>query len=232
VQSLTGVSSYVIRTTLDDQPATGIRAILYAPGCAIQTFDLSLSPSTNPQYSFVCQPLKNTSIVGSITQRDRLYKREVKLQAIYMARWAQAFLGLDRDIFTAIPVGDVAYLSADGRFQLSVPDLSQDPLVTAPDHPGEVRIWDKDTTSDAIVAQLIPISPHLIKVRMGGLNVLNEYPSEIVFAPCAANRRQAHDKLGFAIRPDASDPCDHKWGGAIPCPGHVTDRKLTALTAF
>jgi len=100
--------------------------------------------------------------------------------------------------------GDVAYLSADGRFRLTIPDLSQDPLAGAPDHPGELQIWAKDKTSEALVAQLVPKGPQL-KTRMGGLKVQSEYPSEIVFAPCAANHPQVHDR--FAIRADVGDPC-------------------------
>src|ERR1039457_3302227 len=78
-------------------------------------------------------------------------KRKVNLQAKYIARWAQSFLGLDESVVTSIPIGDVAHLSADGRFRLVIPDLSQDPLAGTPDHPGELQVWAKDETSDAIV---------------------------------------------------------------------------------
>ena len=208
VQPRAGVSSYVIGTTLEDRPATGIKAILYAPGCAIQALALPLSGSDNPQYFFICRPVRSTWIDGALTRSDRLYGHEVKLQATYLARWAQPFLGLDDSIATGIPVGDVAYLSADGRFRLSIPDLSQDPLAAAPDHPGELQIWARDKTSEALVAKLVPTGPQLIKTRMGGLKVRNGYPSEIVFAPCAANSARVHDRIGFAIRWDSSDGCD------------------------
>src|SRR5712671_6332175 len=49
VPPLSGVSSYFIDTTLKGRQATGIKAILKAPGCAIQTLDLPLSGSNNPQ---------------------------------------------------------------------------------------------------------------------------------------------------------------------------------------
>lgn len=205
-QSLTGVSSYVISTTLDGGPATGIKAILYAPGCAIQTLDLPLSGSTNPQYSFICQPVRSISIAGALIRSDRLYGREVKLQARYVARWAPAFLGLDDSIVTVIPVGDVAYLSADGPFRIVIPDLSQDPLAGTPDHPGELQIWAKEKTSDAIYAQLIPTTPQLIKTRTGGVKVQSEYPSEIVFAPCPVSPHR-NERKGFDIRP-GGDACD------------------------
>jgi len=208
VQPHPGVSSYFITTTHEGRPATRIKALLYAPGCAIQILDLPVSGSNNQQYSFICRPLLSVSIAGALTRSDRLYGREVKLQAKYVARWAQSLLELGDGIVTAIPVGDVAYLSPDGRFRLSVPDLSQDPLAGASDHPGELQIWARDKTSDDIVAQLIPAAPRAIKTRMGGLKIQSEYPSETVFAPCVANPRQLHDATGFALRPGASDSCD------------------------
>jgi hypothetical protein len=208
VQPHPGVSSYVISTTHEGRAAPRIKALLYAPGCAIQTLDLPVSGSNNQQYSFICRPLSSVRIVGALTRTDRLYGREVKLQAKYVARWAQSFLELGDGIVTTIPVGDVAYLSSDGRFRLSVPDFSRDPLAGAPDHPGELQIWARDKTSEDIVAQLIPAGPQVIKTRMGGLKIQSEYPSETVFAPCAANPPQVHDAIGFAFRPDAFDACD------------------------
>src|ERR1700693_3041660 len=52
-----GVSSYIISTTHEGLPATRIKAILYAPGCAIQTLDLPHSGSDTQRYLFVRRPL-------------------------------------------------------------------------------------------------------------------------------------------------------------------------------
>jgi hypothetical protein len=46
-----------------------------------------------------------------------------------------------------------------------------------------------------------------MKARMGGLKIQSEYPSETVFAPCAADT-PVHDAEGFALRPDIYDACD------------------------
>ena len=208
VHPLPKISSYGISTTFEDRPVTGIKAILYAPGCAIQTLDLHLTGADNPQFPFICQPMRSIAIQGALILSERLYGCKVKLQAKYIARWAQSFLGLDESVVTSIPIGNVAHLSADGRFRLVIPDLSQDPLAGTPDHPGEIQVWAKDETSDAIVAKLIPTDPLFLKARMGGLKVSNEYPSEVVFAPCAERPAQRHDKEGFAMRPDISDACD------------------------
>jgi hypothetical protein len=139
---------------------------------------------------------------------DRFFGREVRLQAKYVARWAQSFLELGNDIVTTIPVGDVASLLPDGRFRLSVPDFSQDPMAGAPDHPGEIQIWARDKISDRLVAQLILAGPAVMKTRMGGLKILRECPSALVFEPCVANPATLHDKVGFAVRPGSGDQCD------------------------
>src|ERR1019366_9294890 len=208
VHPLPGISSYGISTTFEGSPVTGIKAILYAPGCAIQTLDLHLTGADTPQFQFLCQPMRNIAIQGALILSERLYGHKVKLQAKYIARWAQSFLGMDDSFVTSIPIGDVAHLSADGRFRLVIPDLSQDPLARTPDRPGEIQVWAKDETSDAIVAKLIPTDPQFLKARMGGLKVRNEYPSDVVFAPCAESSAQPHDKIGFAMRPAISDACD------------------------
>jgi hypothetical protein len=201
VQPLSGVSSYVIETTVRGRLATGIRAILYAPGCSIQTLDLALPASNNPTYWFVCQPVRTISITGALSRTDRLYASGVEFHARYVARWAQAFLGTGDGIVTSIPVGDAAYLWADGRFRLEIPDLSKEP-----NHPGDLQILARDRTTGAVVAQLIPIAPQFMRTRMGGLKVQNAYPPEIVFTPCASDAH-AHDLLGFASRSDAGDGC-------------------------
>jgi hypothetical protein len=214
VQPRPGIASYAISTMVEGRRATGIKAILYAPGCAIRTLDLHLSSSENPRVRFVCQPIGEIEIQGALIRSERLYGHKVKLQAKYVPRWAQRFLGLHALIVTSIPVGDLTYLAADGRFHLVIPDLSQDPLAGTPDHPGELQIWAKDETTGALVAKLIPTDPQFIaasrgseKARLGGLRVQSAYP-EMVFAPCAAGSAQGHDRIGFAMRPDIRDACD------------------------
>jgi hypothetical protein len=207
VQPRPGVSAYIIGTTRGDRSAPGIKAVLYAPGCAIQTLDIPLPDSNNPRYSFVCRPLGSVGIAGKVLQAERLTLHEVNVQARYIARWAQPFLGLG-DILVSIPVGD-APLSADYRFHLSVPDRARDPLAGAPDRAGDIQIWAKDKTSGDDVAQLLPGGPTTLTTRMGGLKIQREYPAETVFVPCATPRSLALIRRdGFTIRTgDYKDPC-------------------------
>ena len=203
-----GATSYFISTAGEERAATRIKAIFYAPGCAIQTLDVAVASSSNPQYSFVCRPIASVRIAGAIARMDLLNGHEVKIRANYVARWAQPFLGVDNSFVTGIPVGDEVYLSADGRFRLAVPDFSQDALARAADHPGELQIWARDKSSNLIVAQLIPAGSPVVKARMGGLKIRSEYPSEIVFMPCPEDTHPVHDAFGFARRTDLSETCE------------------------
>ena len=200
-----GLSSYSIPTIRNGRPATGIRAILYAPGCAIQTLALPLSPSVSRPVPFVCQPVTNIALTGMVIPGDQLYKRQVKVQARYVARWAGSFLGLG-EIVTVIPIGDVTDLEVDSRFHLTIPDLSQNASGRSP--AAELQVWVKDKATDETVALLVPQRSAPLKTRMGGLRLQSEYPAEIVFAPCAVNpeRFVQRDASGFALR-SSFDAC-------------------------
>jgi hypothetical protein len=198
----------VISTTSEGHAASRIKALIYAPGCALKTLDMPLSGARHQEYSFTCRALPNVWISGKLIRLDRLYGREVKLRAKYVARWAQAFLGLRDNIVVDIPVGGAVDLHADGHFQMSVPDLSQDALAGAADHSGALQIWVRDKTSDDLVALLMPAGLQAMKRPIGGVRIQPEYPTEIVFAPCSANPPQVHDATGFALRPAPIDACD------------------------
>lgn len=192
------LSSYFIRTTAQ---STRFRALVYAPGCAIQTVDLSTSGPAVPQYSFVCQPLPSVRLTGNLIQSDRLNAHEISLEVKYVARWASRFLGIGEDLTTDLPVAAMRYPS-DGSFELSLPDIG-----STPDRAGEFQIVTRDGTNGRILAQLVPAAPSL-RTRMGGLEIRTAYPDRVEFAACPDHRPHLHDALGFATRPTARDACD------------------------
>jgi hypothetical protein len=157
---------------------------------------------------FVCQSLPTIQIVGKLVRSERLYGRNVRLQARYVARWAQSFLGIAGEIVEFIPIAETNVVLGTGDFRLSLPDLSQDALAGSPDHVGELQIWARDAATGRIVAQMISPGTELERTKMGGLKIQPSYPSEIIFAPCAANNPRVRDAMGFALRPGPEDQCD------------------------
>jgi hypothetical protein len=71
---------------------------------------------------------------------------------------------------------------------------------------GEFGIVATNEANEAVVAMLVP--PKSLRTRRGGLVVRKDYPSELIFTPCAASSARVHDHEGFAIRLDISDSCD------------------------
>jgi hypothetical protein len=200
-----GVSSFGISTLVDGRPTSGIKAILYAPGCELQTLDLQLAGSDPVRRPFVCEPVRNVEIRGVLARPERFGSEAVKLQVKYVSRWAQEFLGLDGVLATNIPVGEASAISA-GRFRLSIPDFAADASAAKQDRGGEFQIWVKDASSENVVGMLVP--QESVRARMRGLIALHEYPFDVTFTPCMASTEPRHDKIGFAIRSDVRDPCD------------------------
>jgi hypothetical protein len=200
VRSRAGVSSYAIDTSIlinksGAVPAIGLKAVIYAPGCAIQTVDLRLSSPKDEEYSFLCKPLATVRINGRLIEARSLRENGALIQARYIARWAHNFLGLTDDSVLVIPVGETESLSADGHFAISVPDLFHDQLAGSAD--GDLQFRVKDKAGENLLAQLVAKGA----TRLGGLKILSEYPSELVFAACGVKRAPIHDN-GFARRSD------------------------------
>jgi hypothetical protein len=180
VQPHPGVSAYWISTMREGQAATRIKALLYAPGCAIQTLDLPLSGTNNQKYSMTCQPLPNVTIQGLLPRKELLAGREFSLEARYVAR------SFDPQLITTIPVGDAVSISPDGHFKLQIPDS-----------PGEIQIWAREKVTGKLIAQLLPT-----------VKLPSAYPPEIVFVPCTEHPNRVQDAFGFTLRSNDKDACD------------------------
>ena len=158
------------------------------------------------RYTFVCAPLPGIVLHGKITRLDRLYGHEFSVRAHYVARWAGNFLGLRDGYAVEIPVDSVKAVSSDALFEINLPDLLADPLVSGAANAGDFRLVVRDVTTGRELGVLEPADQNL-RVKGRGLVIRPEYPETIVFTPCALTGIQPHDSLGFAIRPDRSDAC-------------------------
>ncbi len=185
-----------------------VRAILYASGCSVQTANLPIREAKTYHYIFHCEPVPQTELRGTVSRIDRLYGRQVTVEAKYVVPWASAFFGYDDGTTTEIPLGNSTTLDQKSAFVLPVPDLSMDRSVKQRDDTPEIRVWLRDKSSGRIVGQLRPASAKRSS-RFGGLGAasLPLAPLE-VFTPCAANPPGAHDQFGFGIRPASDDACD------------------------
>lgn len=209
IRSLDGADVYRISGVSAAQ-GTRLKAILYAPACALQTLDLSMAGLRDYQYVFTCKPLPQLEIHGMLGRLQRRSDGNSEIRAKYIAIWAPAFFEYDDGTDTEIPLGGSASFDSLYLFRLSIPDLSKDKVANSADHPGEVRLAMRDPVSGRVVDQL-RISPQtagMQPTRFGGIPVSLLRTSPLVFTFCSANADVDHDEYGFGIRPDvANDGC-------------------------
>ncbi len=156
----------------------------------------ALPASKTAEYEFACRPLGSVHIAGKVVEAKSLRENGAVIQARYIARWAHSFLGLTDDTVLVIPMGE-ANLSADGSFQIRVPDLFQDRLAGG-SADGELQLWARDKSDQSLIAQLTPKNA----TRTRGLKIERAYSPEIAFAVCGLNRSPLRDASGFARRSD------------------------------
>jgi len=160
VRTERGTRMYAIPTVQDGQPAETLKAIVYAPDSRfvlIEPHDLSTP------LSITLQPQRMVPV--SITIEPPIDLTGLKLDATYLAPWAQDFFGyLDGptpsfDVASALP-------DRDGRFRLTLPDLTRDPAVKD----GEFDFLLRDAKSGNIRYRLTSVparKPLTNAIRLG-----------------------------------------------------------------
>jgi hypothetical protein len=194
-------------------PDTRITGILYAPGCALQTFDLAIADARVYPYAFHCDPLPQTDILGVTGPLDPLHRgHKVFIQAKYVALWAPAFLGYDDGTVTVIPLASESTVDEQGHFRLSVPDFAKDRIASAPNHPAEIRVWARDREDDQVFAKLRLLNGNYKAqpTRLGGIPVDSLGPSQLQFATCFTDPPKRRDEFGFAIRGEVESECSQE----------------------
>ena len=193
-------------------PKTRIKGILYAPGCALQTMDISIKEPRPYQFSFHCDPVPQTEIQGATGPLDPLHNgHKLKIEAKYVALWAPAFLGYDDGLTTEIPLVGESSVDEQGHFRLSIPDFTKDKLASSPNHPAELRMWARDLEDNQVLAKLRLLSGNY-KAQpspFGGIPVDSIGSSLLEFATCYADPQAVRDEFGFNVRGSPETDCVH-----------------------
>jgi len=204
VKPRNGVSSYTINVMRGGHPAR-IRGIIYLPGCAVRTFDISPAPLDYEGYPFSCLPLAPCGSPAPWRgQTGSTGGRSPSRRSMWRAGRSEV-LRVDESLLTSIPVGEPTELSRDGKFQLVVADLpiARRTLSQWRDRDLDARqiSWRPCGTTGSHCAGLIKGAHRRLKIQ-------RTYPDEVIFTPCASGRAQMHDTIGFAHRPDGFDACN------------------------
>ena len=188
--------SYSVPATHQGQLVTSLKAILYAPGSAIQTVTLQAGANA---YVFAWRPIPPVSLAGTVAMKDVSYAGEVQLELKYVATWAMQFFGMRDGPVPSFPVGEPVYLKDGNRFEFAVPDFASDPVSAA----GFLHILAKEKGTGNLSALLVPAGS---KTKIDTLKVASFYPPDLAFTICPANASPIHDRFGFAIR-GSEEPC-------------------------
>jgi hypothetical protein len=174
--------------------------------------DASLEASANLRHAFVCEPLEKTQIDGTVQSTGWFDGRNVRIVAKLVARWAPGFLGIAKEVPLSIPLAQRVPITADGRFQITVPDFLRDPRSGAANGAGELQIWASDAETGADIAHLIPVGDANSGNRTGSLKIQSSYPTDVRFDVCGVGRPAARliRRDGFLIRGNEPiESCSH-----------------------
>ena len=106
VKPQAGLPAYRISAIRNGVVASGIKAIVYAPGCGIETIDVAFPNRATGITPLFAVPIGSVRVSGKIMQAELLAKRDVVLQAKYLAHWAPAVLGIGGEVPLTIPLGE------------------------------------------------------------------------------------------------------------------------------
>jgi len=125
-------TTYSIPLAYEGLAADSVKAIIYSPSSRFVLIEGSRS-STNEAMTLTLEPQKTVTIAGTIA--SSIGGEGLIVEATYVAPWAMSFLGyLDGPVPTFV-IGSVP-LEPDGSFSITLPRLSEDPVVSRRDEDG------------------------------------------------------------------------------------------------
>ncbi len=161
----------------DGERATSLKAVVYAKGCAVQTFAMDPLPAAPPRLRFECRKLRTLVLKGVVAGNPRPW--ELTIQLSYMANWSHAFFGIMDGPILSFPIAEIIP-DRDGRFTIEVPDFANDAVTNSYKDKGEGN-WLltalRTGTNDRYwlnTADRKPESP-------GALTIERDYPEELRF---------------------------------------------------
>jgi hypothetical protein len=154
------------------------KALVWAPGCKMKEFDVPVENS-DIELEFACDPLKNIPFRGRVKSID--ISGSVTISANYMAFgtcvWMDACSTGTCRIHCGGPqiIGiSTADVSADGTFNMELPDFSADPIVSG-DSSAELEFRLNEAK------EILLLRPESSQGTT--LSVATSYPTEVTFEP-------------------------------------------------
>ena len=174
-------ATYAVPSVVKGQAAKSARVVVWAPGCRIEKFEVTLTRTADLQRFFLCEPLSTIRLIGFVQPAALLEKKPSEVSFRYIANWECRFFGFMDCSVPQIELGS-AQPDATGRFEFDLPDFSDDPNTTEFLDGGELQIVLREVGNLNHIAFLEPQSRRL-RTTAGGLRIAPSYPDELVFSP-------------------------------------------------
>jgi len=122
--------AFRIPLQIEGKTAVSLKVILYAPGCQFQVLSVDLLSDATRAATFECRPLSTIAISGAISPPPSSTQQlELDVEFDYLAFWSHKFYGIVDGVVQQYELAKVP-LNTDGRFQIRIPDFSQDPITS------------------------------------------------------------------------------------------------------
>jgi hypothetical protein len=175
-----GLQTYEIPASVDGKPANEIRMIVYAGGCEIKTFVLSLSEDSRVKQAFECQPAATVQLSGQIVPTELARRDNSELVIYYMAHWAHGFYGISDGMVTEFRVAS-ASPDSNGVFQVQLPYFGSDVAVSSSTERASFWLMLRDSkTWNPLTSHLESELPDL-RFKGNGLPIRTHYPDGLKF---------------------------------------------------
>jgi hypothetical protein len=163
--------------------ATTMKAVIWAKGCELQTYDLDLVHSAWRELTYECLAASTTMLTGRLQLNDSLRNKPHQIAISYTAAWVCGFFELADCMVPQFHVATVNP-AKDEAFMVDLPDFSH-----AAQHARHDMVVSDDSFQflllDGASNPINELQPELEDVSMtdGNLNVLPTYPPDLAFSP-------------------------------------------------
>jgi hypothetical protein len=176
-----GAPFYEVEPVVNGEAANRFKALVWAPGCKMKEFDVSLGTS-NVELTFACEALKSVTLVGRVEQVD-LGGKSGTISVAYDTVGPCLFLDTCTGgcpincVGPPMPGIATAKLEADGAFKIQLPDFSADAIASGYSDAG-FRFLVHGT-------QWVQMEPESkdFQSPSRGLRIASSYPRGLVFLP-------------------------------------------------
>jgi TonB family protein len=177
-----GLHSYEIPTMVEGKAASEVRMIVYASGCEMNTFTLSLTGHSKIKQNFECQRAATVHLWGKIAPSNLARESNAEVVVSYMALWAHEFFGIRDGMVSEFQLATVSP-DSQGAFDVDLPYFAAD-VAAAPFQRKasfSLKLCDSET-GNLIAYNLTPTAPDL-RLEEPALRILARYPDVVEFTP-------------------------------------------------